>query len=396
MTLLLATRERLLRLREGEVESFPAPDLLGEEGQPRYERLLHHLRGLGGRGAYLGLGPEFALLRLQPFPSLPGFPLEEAVLAEAERSPRFAGEELLADYLLVAPEDERRVRVLYAALPQKAARLLARLRPARVEPLPLVLWRYALAQSRAERLLVLENLSHTVALFEGRVLQGFRYLTLPADAGSESLAEEVVRSLMLFGGTGRVEEAWLLGLPTPPPVPPGLPAERVEQRVPLELGASPQLLARELALDLRPRRRALGERLPREAQLAVFLAALFFAGGLVGKGFLESRLAAEKRRAEALRQEVALLRAQAFQPARPRGVGLEEVLRVASEKPETLWLTGLRAEEGRLALQGKALDPYAPLLLARRLGGQVRGVREEGGSPPVYAWEVEVVKAQAR
>lgn len=393
MNLLFATRHRILRLREGEVEAFPAEDLLDEEGKPRYERLLHRLRELGGRGAYVGLGPEFALLRLQPFPSLPGFPMEEAVLAEAERSPLFAGEELLTDYLPVAPEGERRVRVLFAALPQKGAALLGRLRPARVEPLPLLLWRHALGRSEAASLLVLDNLAQTVALFENGVLRGFRYLTLPADDGSERLAEEVTRSLALFGYGGVVDQALLLGLPTPPPVPPGLPAREVAQEVPLDLEA--QALARELFLDLRPKRKALGEGLPREAQWAVLLAALFFVGGLVGREFLAGRTTREERRVEALRQQVELLRAQAFQPARPRGLGLEEVLKVASERPESLWLTELTAEETRLQLRGKALDPYAPLLLARRLGGKPGAIQAEE-SEGVYNWEVEVAKAEAR
>ncbi|TFU16539.1 hypothetical protein [Thermus tengchongensis] len=393
MNLLFVTHRRILRLREGEAEAFPAEELLTEEGYPRYERLLHHLRELGGRGAYVGLGPEFALLRLQPFPSLQGFPLEEAVLAEAERSPLFAEEELLADYLLVAPEDERRVRVLFAALPRRGAGLLARLRPARVEPLPLLLWRHALSQSEAPSLLVLENLAHTVALFENGVLRGFRYLTLPADEGSAQLAEEVARSLALFGHAGAVDQALLLGLPTPPPVPPGLPAREVAQGVPLDLEA--QALAKGFSLDLKPRRKALGEGLPREAQWAVFLAALFFVGGLVGKGLLEERASREERRAEALRQQVELLRAQTFQPARPRGLGLEEVLKVASERPENLWLTSLTAEQTRLHLEGKALDPYAPLLLARRLGGKP-GVIQAEGEGRLYTWEVEVAKAEAR
>lgn len=392
MDFFFATRGHLLRVREGKAEVFAAEDLLAEEGRPRYERLLRALRGAGaGRGAYLGLGPEFALLRLQPFPSLQGFPLEEAVLAEAERSPLFAGEDLLVDYLLVAPEDERRVRVLYAALPRKGAALLGRLRPRRVEPLPLLFWRYALARGRASSLLVLENLSHTLALFEGGVLKGYRYLTLPADEGTERLSEEIARSLALFGHAGEVEEAWLLGFPTPPPVPPGLAAREVEQAVPGDLEAF--ALSRELALDLRPRRKALGEGLPREAQVAVFLAALLFALGLVGKGVLDAQRTAFSRRAEALKQEVALLQAQAFRPARPQGLGLEEVLKVAAEKPQSLWLTALEAGEERLYLQGKALDPYAPLLLARRLGGRLGQLRAEGA---LFAWEVEVVKAQAR
>lgn len=397
MHLLFPRRDRILRLKEGAVEVIPAPDLVDEEGKPRYERLWYHLRGLEARGGYLGLGPEFALLRLQPFPSLQGFPLEEAVLAEAERSPLFAGEELLADYLLVAPEDERRVRVLYGAMPRRGAAWLYRLRPARVEPLPLLLWRYALGQSRGTSVLVLENLAHTLALFEGGVLKGFRYLTSGADEGSERLTEEVVRSLALFGHPGRVEEAWVLGLPTPPPLPPGLPAQRVEQLAPLNLAEA--ALAKELSLDLRPRRKALGEGLPREAQVAVFLAALFFAMGLVGKGVLENLKAAEARRAEALRQQVELLRAQTFQPARPRGLSLEEILRVAAERPESLWLTTLTAEENRLFLAGKALDPYAPLLLARRLGGRpgpIQASSEGERGPRVYTWEVEVAKAEAR
>lgn len=392
MDFFFATQNRLLRVREGKTEVFRLEDLFTEEGKPRYERLFRVLKEAGaGRGSYLGLGPELALLRLQPFPSLQGFPLEEAVLAEAERSPLFAGEDLLVDYLLVAPEDERRVRVLYAALPQKGAALLGRLRPKRVEPLPLLFWRFALAQSRASSLLVLENLSHTLALFERGVLRGFRYLTLPADEGTERLSEEIARSLALFGQAGEVEEAWLLGFPTPPPVPPGLAAGKVEQVVPGGLEAF--ALSRELALDLRPRRKALGEGLPREAQVAVFWAALFFVLGLVGKGVLDTQRAALSRQAEALKQEVALLQAQAFRPARPRGLGLEEVLKVAAEKPQSLWLTALEAEEGVLSLQGKALDPYAPLLLARRLGGRLGQLRAEGA---LFAWEVEVVKAQAR
>lgn len=395
MNLFFLTRSRILRLREGSVEAFPVEGLLNEEGRPQHGRLHRALKEIGGRGAYLGLGPEFALLRLQPFPSLQGFPLEEAVLAEAERSPLFAGQDLLVDYLLVAPEDSRRVRVLFSAIPRKGASLLAQLRPRRVEPLPLILWRYALEHTQAPTFLVLENLSHTVALFEGGVLKGFRYLTLNADEGSERLAEEVARSLALFGHGGPVEEAWLLGLPAPPPLPPRLPATQVEQRVPLDLEAL--ALDKRLALDLKPRRKALGEGLPREAQLAVLLSALFLALGLVGRSFWATQTAAQERRIEALRQEVRLLRAQTFQPTRPRGLGLEEVLKVASEKPQSLWLTHLTAEEVRLVLSGEALDPYAPLLLAQRLGGQVgpMGAKELAGRR-VYTWEVEVAKAEAR
>ncbi|RIH81244.1 hypothetical protein Mlute_02856 [Meiothermus luteus] len=155
--------------------------------------------------------------------------------------------------------------------------------------------------------------------------------------------------------------------------------------------------ARELSLDLKPRRRPLGEGLPREAQLAVFLASLFFVLGLLGQSFLHQMAARERSRLESLRREAALLREQAFQPARPEGLGLEEILKVASEKPETLWLTRLEAEEGRLFLEGKALDPYAPLLLAQKLGGQVGPLtRASVGGKTVYAWEVEVAKAQAR
>ncbi|GAA5336109.1 MULTISPECIES: hypothetical protein [Thermus] len=395
MPLFLVLRQRILRLEREHVESFPAEGLLDEEGRPRYERLLHRLRELGAKGSYIGLGPEFALLRWQSFPALEGFPLEEAVLAEAERSPLFAGEELFADYLLTTPEDERRVRVLYAAMPKKGAALLGRLRPSRIEPLPLLLWRHALQRSEAHTLLVLENLAHTVALFEGGVLKGFRYLTLEADAGTEALAEEVARSLALFGHAGRPEEAWLLGLPTPPPLPPGLLAERIHQDAPQGLEAL--ALAQALSLDLKPRRRPLGEGLPREAQLAIFLASLFFVLGLLGQSLLTQMAARERGRLEALKREAALLREQAFQPARPEGLGLEEILKVAAEKPESLWLTRLEAEEGRLLLEGKALDPYAPLLLAQRLGGRVGPLeRASLGGKTVYAWEVEVAKAQAR
>jgi hypothetical protein len=392
--MLLLTRHRLLHLQGKRLEALPTEGFFDEEGRPRYERLSQALKRTG-QGAYVGLGPDYALLRLQSFPSLEGFPLEEAVLAEAERSPLFAGEALLADYLLAAPEDERRMRVLYTAMPKKGALLLNRLRPSRLEPLPLLLWRHALKRSEARTLLVLENLAHTVALFERGVLKGFRYLTQEADAGTEALSEEVARSLALFGHAGEVEEAWLVGLPTPPPVPPAFPAKRITQEVPQTLEALAQ--ARELSLDLKPRRRPLGEGLPREAQLAVFLASLFFVLGLLGQSFLHQMAARERSRLESLRREAALLREQAFQPARPEGLGLEEILKVASEKPETLWLTRLEAEEGRLFLEGKALDPYAPLLLAQKLGGQVGPLtRASVGGKTVYAWEVEVAKAQAR
>ncbi|MCS7194509.1 MAG: hypothetical protein NZ849_06300 [Meiothermus sp.] len=392
--LLLVTRHRLLRLEGKGLEALPTEGFLNEEGRPRYERLFQALKKLG-QGAYIGLGPEHAILRLQPFPNLEGFPLEEAVLAEAERSPLFAGEELTVDYLLTTPEDERRVRVLYTAMPKKGASLLGRLRPSRLEPLPLLLWRYALRQSKAQTLLVLENLAHTVAFFEGGVLKGFRYLTLEADAGTEALAEEIARSLALFGCTGHLEEAWLLGLPTPPPLPPGLPAERIHQEVPKNLETLAP--AQELSLELKPKRRPLGEGLPQEAQLAVFLASLLFVLGLLGQSLLTQMIAREMSHLEGLRREAALLREQAFQPAQPQGLGLEEILKVAVEKPESLWLTRLEAEEGRLFLEGKALNPYAPLLLAQRLGGKVGPLeRESVDGRALYAWEVEVAKAQAR
>lgn len=395
MSLFFPLRDRVLRLKGGEVGAFSVEGLLDGEGRPRYERLLRALREAGAGRGYVGLGPEFALLRFQAFPSLEGFPLEEAVLAEAERSPLFSGEELLADYFLVGPEDERRVRVLYAALPRKGAALLSRLRPFRVEPLPLALWRYALAKGEGHSLLVVENLAHSVALFEGGVLKGFRYLTLPADEGTPELAEEIRRSLALFGRPDPVDEAWLLGLPEPPRLPAELPARRVEQKVPLDL--EDFITASGPLLDLRYRRRALGEGLPREAQLAAFLAALFFVFGLLGQSFLGQRAERERAQAEALRRQVALLREQAFQPARPQGLGLEAILKVAGERPGTLWLTRLEAREDRLHLKGLALDPYAPLTLAMRLGGRVGPLQQSAlGTRTVYAWEVEVAPAQAR
>ncbi len=49
------------------------------------------------------------------------------------------------------------MRVLYTAMPKKGALLLNRLRPSRLEPLPLLLWRHALKRSEARTLLVLEK-----------------------------------------------------------------------------------------------------------------------------------------------------------------------------------------------------------------------------------------------
>lgn len=201
--------------------------------------------------------------------------------------------------------------------------------------------------------------------------------------------------MALFGRLEPVEEAWLLGLPEPPRWPPELWAQRVEQKAPLDL--EDFLIAPGPLLDLKPRRKALGEGLPREAQLAVFLSALFFVLGLLGQSFLGQWAKREQAQAEALRRQAALLREQAFQPTRPQGVGLEAVLKVAQEKPGTLWLTRLEARQDRLHLEGLALDPYAPLTLARRLGGRVGPLRRDAvGTRTVYAWEVEVAPAEAR
>jgi hypothetical protein len=392
--LLLTTRHRLFYLYKGRLEAYSAEGLLDSEGRPSYQRLQQALEKVG-RNGYLGLGSEFALLRLQSFPNPQGFSLKEAVLAEAERSPLFAGEELVTDYFLTGPEDEHRMQVLYTSMPKKGAALLGRLRPRRVEPLPLILWRYALARSKGDSLLVVENLTHSIALFAGGSLRGFRYLTLPADEGTLELTEEITRSLALFGQTAPVDEAWLLGLPEPPRLPPELSAKRVEQAVPLNLEAF--LTTPGPLLDLRLRRQPLGNELPKEAQLSIFLASFLFSLGLLGSVFLNQKAEQEGRRVRVLRQEAELLRQQAFQPVSPQGLGPEEVLKVAAERPNTLWLTRLEAEKGRLFLEGNALDPYAPLLLAQKLGGKVGPLQRstlEGKT--IYTWEVEVVQTQAR
>jgi hypothetical protein len=395
MPLFLLTREGILRLKGGGTAFFSTPEAFVED-RPLYTRLLGALQRAGaGRGSYVGLGPGLALLRLQAFPALQGFSLEEAVLAEAEQSPLFSTEELTSDYLLASPEDERRVRVLYGAIPKNAASLLNRLRPSHIEPLPLLLWRYALEKSQGGSLLVVESLCHSVALFERGVLTGFRYLSLPAGEGTPELSEEIRRSLALFGHIEPVDEAWLLGLPEPPRLPPGLAAKRVTQAAPLDLESFVNVPGP--TLNLKPRRRALGEGLPKEAQLAVFLSALLFVLGFLGQSLLGQLSRQELRRSEVLRQEVNRLSSQLFQPARPQGLGLGEILQVAAERPQSLWLTRLEASEKLIALEGKALDPYAPLLLARRLGGRLGPLGSERvGEGSIYTWEVEVAKAQAR
>ncbi len=392
---LLATPSGIYAL--GETPRFyAAEDLLDEAGTPRYDRLVWHLqearKAAGGSGAlYLGLSPEFVLLRMARFPALEGFPLAEAVLAEAERNPVWGAHELRVDYDVLYPASPGQVQVLFAALPLDAARLLTRrLRPRRVEPFPLLIWRHAKSKlDDRESFLVLEGASNTLALFEAGRLTGFRFLSLPARDATPELAQEVRRSLHLFGRTAPVEVAYLFDLPAPLPIPPDLPAREVLQEGPTPALAEAAWRSAPPLLDLRYRRAHLAEGLPKPLQRALLAAAALLALAAIGQGYLTSRIHAQAELNRQLRQEVAALEAALLaQPdPLPQGVGVHTLHQVVQAMPPTLWLERLEADAARVRLVGKALDPYAPVTLTARLHGTLAGIERDAEG---FAWEVDL------
>ncbi len=368
--------------------------VLDEAGRPDFERLLKELKkGLRThrvRGpVYLALSPELALLHTAPFPSLEGFPLDEAVLAEAQRSPLWRDEELVIDYDLLRPEGPARVWVLFAALPRDAARRLARgLRARRIEPWPLALWRAARARFGPElRYFVLEALAHTLAVFEGGRLVGFRRLSRPVASDDDAVVEEVVRSLHLFGLTPPLDRGLVFGLPEPPRLE-GLPAaELVDDLAPEDLKRA--AWARETPfLNLRPRRTHVGEGMPAEKQRALLLSALVLAGALAAHAWLGTRLRLEQTRVQTLEAQRDRLRDEVEnpEPPLPTGPGAALLAQVARGLPKGLWLESFSAGPDGVALAGKALDPYAPLDLAERLKARLEALSK--GEEGVYRWEV--------
>ena len=367
-------------------------------GEPDYEKLVaearsvlkaHRVRG----PVYLGLSTEYLLLRTEPFPEVEGFPLAEAVLAEAERSPFWGQHALTADYELLDLIDGHRRRVLYAAMPTEAVQtFLRRLRPRRLEPLPLVVWRASRMQlDGRESWIVLDALTNSMALFEQGKLVDFRQLAHAIADGGQALVDEVVRSLALFGRHEPVEAAWMFGLPEPPPPLEGLPAhETVQSSQPGVLRAA--AWAKEPPwLDLKPRRRRLGEGLPREVQRALVWSAVWLALGLTGTTLLGTQLDQQRVRIDALRSDLARL--EAARPAEeeplPEGVTTAMIQRVSDALPEGVWLDGVHVDELELVLNGHALDPRAPQLLARRLGATPAWT-EWDEEHQDYAWEVSL------
>ncbi len=346
---------------------------------PSPERLVEELRRAGGVD-YLGLGPEVALVRQTTLPYLPEASLEELILSEAELNPQFRGEPLRTAHHLLEVAGSQ-ARYLYAALPRKDAEVLERrLRPKRLEPLPLLFWRLVEERRQAEPVLLLESFSHTLAYLAGGQLRGFRYLNTPLDGSFEAVEAEVLRTLELFGLTREVEEAWLIGSFTPPV----LPARRV---IPLE----PTLpLLQEVALqgepqlDLRPgtpRRAALLW----PTQLLLLYSALVLSAGLVGQSYLQSQIRRVERLYQAMRDEPSL----ASQTAELPTLDSANLVQAARLRPPGLWFT-LSEENGEVfRLLGEALDPQAPIELTRRLQARLVVLREVEQR---YVWEIQRTK----
>jgi len=386
---------RSLYLHTTELIEHPLEGVISG-GEPDFERLAAEVRGFiraqRVRGPlYVGLSAEYVLLRTAPFPRLEGFPLAEAVLAEAERSPFWGQHELIVDYELLDPIDEHRQRVLFAAIPAEGVYALNRqLRPRRMEPLPLAIWR-ASFETLADResWIVLEALTNSMALFEQGRLVDFRQLAHPLEDGGRALADEVARSLQLFGRYEPVEAAWLFGLPEPPLAPEGLPAREVIQ------SAQPAVL-KEAAwkkappwLDLRPRRRHLGEGLPAEAQRALLWSSLWLALGLAGYAGLSALLGQQRAINDGLRRDVARLESVRPQEEAPLPEGVTAALfkRVGAALPEGAWLDGVQVDELKLVLRGRALDPVAPQKLAHNLEAPPAWTQWDPEDED-YAWEV--------
>ncbi len=346
---------------------------------PSPERLVEELRRAGGVD-YLGLGPEVALLRQTTLPYLPEASPEELILSEAELNPQFRGEPLRTAHHLLEVAGSQ-ARYLYAALPKKDAEVLERrLRPKRLEPLPLLFWRLVEQRRQAEPVLLLESFSHTLAYLAGGQLRGFRYLNASLDGPPEAVEAEVLATLELFGLTREVEEAWLIGSFTPPV----LPARRV---IPLE----PTLpLLREVALqgepqlDLRPgtpRRAAL----PWPTQLLLLYSALVLSAGLVGQSYLQSQIRRVERLYQAMQDEPSL----ASQTAELPTLDSANLVQAARLRPPGLWFTQMEESPEVFRLAGEALNPQAPIELSRRLQAQLVVLREVEQR---YAWEIQLTK----
>ncbi len=384
-------------------KTFEHEGVLDEEGRPDFDRLqkalrralrTHRVRG----PLYLALSPELVLLHASPFPSLEGFPMDEAVLAEAQRSPLWRDEELVIDYDLLRPESPTRVWVLFAAMPRAAAWRLARgFRARRIEPWPLALWRAARTRfGTAHRFFVLEALAHTLAVFDGNQLVGFRRLSRPVTPEDGAVIEEVVRSLHLFGLTPPLDRGLVFGLPEPPSLE-GLPAAEVVTGLPPEELKRAAWTRETPYLDLRPRRTHVGEGMPPEQQWALLLSALILAGALGANAWLGTKLRPARERVQTLEAERDQLRTKVEnpEPPLPAGPGAAILRQVALGLPKGLWLESFSASREGVALTGKALDPYAPLDLAIRLGGRLTALNKEDDG--VYTWEVSgAVTAQTR
>jgi len=346
---------------------------------PSPERLSEELRRAGGVD-YLGLGPEVALLRQTTLPYLPEASLEELILSEAELNPQFRGEPLRTAHHLLEVVGSQ-ARYLYAALPRRDAELLGRrLRLKRLEPLPLLFWRLAAQPRSAETVLLLESFSHTLAYFVAGQLRGFRYLNTPLDGPLKAVEAEVLRTLELFGLTGEVEEAWLLGAFTPPV----LPARRViplEPTLSLLQGAALQGVPQ---LDLRlsaPKHAAL----PWLTQALLLYSALVLGVGLVGQSYLQSQI----RRVERLYQAIQDEPSPASQAETLPTLDGANLVQAAQLRPAGLWFTQMEESPEVFRLAGEALNPQAPIELSRRLQARLVALREVERR---YAWEIQLTK----
>jgi len=378
-----------LRVFEGKslVDPSGKPDLAAVAREVRRALSAHWVRG----PIYLALSPDLVMLHTAPFPSFEGFPLEEAVLAEAQRNPHWRDEDLVVDYDVLRPEGPARVWVLFAGLPRSAARnLQRRLRARRIEPWPLMLWRAARSRyPEGESFFVAESLSNTLAVFDRGEFVGFRRLTQPLEEGGPDLAEEVARSLQLYGVEPPADRGLVFGLPQSPEVE-GLPAAALDYGLELEELKRAAWSRTSPLLDLKPRRTRLGEGMPPDQQRALFLSALVLAAAVVSHSVLQTWKRPLAEEITRLEDELVNLRAELEEKAgearTPSGPGYELVKRIAEGLPDGLWLTELTADRNQVRLTGRALNPYAPLDLAVRLGARITMLsREEEG---VYAWEV--------
>ncbi len=370
---------------EGVEDAEGRPDFARLQKELRRALLAHRVRG----PVYLALSPELVLLHAAPFPSLESFPLDEAVLAEAQRSPLWRDEELVIDYDLLRPEGPARVWVLFSAMPRAAARRLAKsVRARRIEPWPLALWRAAKARFGTEqRFFVLEALADTLAVFEGPQLVGFRRLSRPVTGGDEAVVEEVARSLQLFGLSPPLDRGLVFGLPEAPELA-GLPALEVAHDLSPDELKKAAWVKEPPFLDLRPRRTHVGEGLPAEQQWALLLSALVLAAAVSANSWLGTQVRAARERVQALEAERDRLQAASENqaPPLPKGPGAELLRRVSLGLPKGLWLESFSAGPDGVSLSGKALDPYAPLDLALRLQARLGSLsKDEDGS---YSWEV--------